>query len=87
MVAVVCIAIYLLTLLILSMINIVLNKFMPMWMMFMPVVNSLLVIYVLIVLLTCILCNIVDRLNNWLNIMLNILTINIPQKIKKILYE
>lgn len=87
MVAVVCIAIYLLTLLILSMINIVLNNFMPMWLMFTPVVNSLLVIYVLIVSLTCILCNILDLLNGWLNIMLNILTIKIPKFINKLLYE
>lgn len=86
MVAVVCIAIYLLTLLILSMINIVLNKFMPMWLMFTPFVNSVFVTYILFVFLTCILCNIVGALNKWLNIMLNKLTIDIPKKINKLLY-
>lgn len=87
MILVYSIAIYLLSLLILSGLNILLDVFTPMWLMFTPLVNSLLVIYVFVVVLTFILCNIVDRLNNWLNIMLNILTINIPKKIKKILYE
>lgn len=84
---VVFIAIYLLSLLILAGINIVLKKFMPMWIMFIPIVNSVLVIYVLIVSLTCILCNILDLFNGWLNIMLNKLTVEIPKKINKILYK
>jgi hypothetical protein len=87
MILVYSIAIYFISLLILAGINIVLNKFMPMWIMFIPIVNSVLVIYVLIVSLTCILCNILDLLNGWLNIMLNKLTVEIPKKINKILYK
>lgn len=80
-------AIYLLSLLILSGLNILLDTFTPMWLMFTPFVNSVFVIYILFVFLTCILCNIVGVLNKWLNIMLNILTIKIPKFINKLLYE
>lgn len=83
---VVFIAIYLLSLLILSGLNILLDVFTPMWLMFTPFVNSVFVIYILFVFLTCILCNIVGVLNKWLNIMLNILTIKIPKIINKLLY-
>lgn len=80
-------AIYLLSLLILSGINILLDTFVPMWLMFTPLANSVFVTYVLFVFLTCILCNIVGVLNKWLNIMLNKLTIDIPKKINKLLYD